>query len=78
MLFYIKDHIFCKEIQYSVENDIECICLDVILSPQMSFILIGVYRPPSAKSVYLEKLNAMLRECSSKKEVIIMGDFNIN
>lgn len=78
LLFYIKDHIVCKEIQYSVENDIECICLDVILSPQMSFILIGVYRPPSAKSVYLEKLNAMLRECSSKKEVIMMGDFNIN
>ncbi len=78
LLFYIKDCISCKEIQCHAEMDLECICLDVMLSPQMSFILIGVYRPPSAKSVFHEKLCTVLRECTSGNFVILMGDFNIN
>ncbi len=78
LLFYIKDCISCKEIQCHAEMDLECICLDVMLSPQMYFILIGLYRPPSAKSVFHEKLCTVLRECTSGKEVILMGDFNIN
>jgi len=44
----------------------------------MSFILIGIYRPPSSKKCFYDKLNAILRECDSKNEVILLGDFNIN
>lgn len=77
LLFYIKDCISCKEIQCHAETDLECICLDV-MSPQIYFILIGVYRPPSAKSVFHEKLCTVFRECTSGKEVILMSDFNIN
>ena len=44
----------------------------------MAFTLIGMYRPPSTKSVFFDQFNSMLRECDFGKEVILMGDFNIN
>lgn len=78
LLLYIKDHISCKEIQCSVEKELEYICLNVTLSSQMSVFLIGVYRPPSAKTVFFDKLKAILQKYSSGKEIIIMGDFNVN
>lgn len=39
----------------------------------MSFVLIGVYRPPSAKSFH-----DVLKKYSSGKEVLILGDLNLN
>ena len=70
LLFYIKDHTSCNVVQCSAENELEHICLNVSLSPQMSFILIGVYRPPSAKAIFFDKLEIMLRECSFAKEIV--------
>ncbi len=77
-MLYIKDRISCEEVQCSVETELEYISLNVSLSPQMSFTLIGVYRPPSAKAVFLDKLKTVFRECNFGKEIIILGDFNIN
>uniref|UniRef100_A0AAR2J957 Reverse transcriptase domain-containing protein n=1 Tax=Pygocentrus nattereri TaxID=42514 RepID=A0AAR2J957_PYGNA len=58
--------------------DIECIGLNVSLSPEMSFIVICLYRPPSSNSLFYEHLYSILKECDEKKELILMGDFNIN
>ena len=44
----------------------------------MSFILIGVYRPASAKAIFFDKLEIMLRKCSAANEIILMGDFNVS
>lgn len=77
VMIYAKDNIHCDEIRWS-NHELECIGLNVTLSPQMSFILIVIYRPPSSNVDFYEKFNNMLKECNFKKEVIIMGDFNIN
>lgn len=78
MLFFVKDSIKCKQIEWSRDYDLECIGLQLILSVQMSFTVIGIYRPPGAKSVFFEELNTLVKECNSKKEIMLLGDFNIN
>lgn len=57
VLFYVKDSINCKQIQWSCINDLECVGLKLTLSAQMSFTMIGIYRPPSAKNVFYDKLS---------------------
>lgn len=44
----------------------------------MSFIIVVIYRPPSAHNSFYDNFEKMLKECNLDKEVIIMGDFNIN
>ncbi len=44
----------------------------------MSFVLIVIYRPPSSNISFYENLKQLLKQCDFNKEVIIMGDFNIN
>ena len=68
VLFYVKDHIHCTQIDWVSENDLECIGLKVTLSPQMSFTLIGLYRPPKTKVVFFDQLKAILNECDLKVE----------
>ena len=75
---YAKYIFYCKEIHVSNENGLELICLDITLSPHMSFVLIVIYRPPSSNIDFYEKLDNLLKQCNFKKEVIIMGDLNIN
>lgn len=70
MLFYIKEHLQCNQIQWSCDNVLECVGLNVVLSPQMSYTIIGIYRPhrpPSAKTVFFEHLKALLKECKFDK-----------
>lgn len=69
-MVYVKDCIQCNEIIWS-KCELECIGLNLTLSPQMSFILIVIYRPPSSNNDFYEKFQNMLRECNFKKEVII-------
>lgn len=42
----------------------------------MSFTVICMYRPPSAKDVFYDHLQTILNHCNSKKEIILLGDFN--
>lgn len=78
VMIYVKNSIHCNEITLSNSVDLECIGLNFILSPQMSFVLIVIYRPPSSNSSFYENLKQLLKQCDFNKEVIIMGDFNIN
>ena len=38
----------------------------------------GCIRPPSAKAIFFDKLETVLKECSSGQEILVMGDFNVN
>ena len=78
VLIYAKDIFNCKEIHVSNQNGLELICLDIPLSPQMSFVLIVIYRPPLSNIDFYEKLDNLVKQCNFQKEVIIMGDLNIN
>lgn len=55
----------------------EYIALKLILSPQMSVIVVGLYRPPTANDTFFDHFTAVLKECNNK-ESILMGDFNLN
>ena len=44
----------------------------------MSFTVICVYRPPSAKDVFYDHLQTILNHCKFKKEIILLDDFNVN
>lgn len=77
VMFYVKDSIHCTQIHFS-DNELECIGLNITLSPQMSFTLLGLYRPSDSKAIFFDQLNTILRECNFDKEVLLMGDFNIN
>ena len=63
-LIYAKNILNCKEIHVSNENRLELNCLYITLSPQMSFVLIVIYRPPSSNIDFHEKLDHLLKECN--------------
>ena len=53
--------------------------MNITLSPEMSSIVICLYSPPSANSLFYEQLHDMLKECDGKKEILLVGDMvNIN
>lgn len=66
------------QLQWPNDNGLECTGLSITLSPQMSFTLVGLYRPPTVKNHFFEQLNSSLKEYNFNKEVILMGDFNMN
>uniref|UniRef100_A0A672J846 Reverse transcriptase domain-containing protein n=1 Tax=Salarias fasciatus TaxID=181472 RepID=A0A672J846_SALFA len=81
LLFYVRENLECKQIhvQVKLEVEIECIAITINLSPQMSFILVGIYRPPSSDVNFYISFKEILRALNTLgKEVIVLGDFNIN
>lgn len=78
MLIYVKNGIKCEHVVFKAGSTLEYVVLKIILSQQMSFIIIGVYRPPSAKDTFYDQLTDILKECNHNKELILMGDFNLN
>lgn len=44
----------------------------------MSFFIIGFYRPQAANDTFYDKFNDILKKCNHNKELIFMGDFNLN
>lgn len=81
LLFYVKEHLQCQQInvQDKLDVEIECIALTVNVSPQMSFILAGFYRPPSTDAKFYTSFKEILKELNTLgKEVIVLGDFNVN
>ena len=61
----------------SVPNCFEFIALELSLSSNDCFVVIGVYRPPSAETSSLNDLAHMLSSYGNR-EVIVMGDFNVD
>ena len=78
VIFYVREHLKCKQMEWVCEHNLECIGLKIALSPHMSIMLIGMYRPPSASNAFYAELQALHKECDMKNEVILLGDLNIN
>ncbi len=75
---HFKDSIQCEQIMWSNGIHLECLGLKVTLSPQMVFTIVVLYRSPHAKNEFYEQLWSLLKECDLGKELLSMGDFNIN
>ena len=56
----------------------ECVAVEISLSHEMSFTIICMYRSPSAKVDFYDHLKTVLNLCNSNKEIILLGDFNVN
>lgn len=78
VMIYAKESFNCNEIQINNENDLEFLSLNITLSQQMSFTLAVIYRPPSFNVEFYDKLALVIKQLNFAKEVIIMGDLNIN
>ena len=74
----MRKTIKCERMFYKPAISLEYVALKVVLSPQMSFIIIGFYRPPTANDTFYEELTDILKECDHNNEIILMGDFNLN
>ena len=55
LLVYVKNDINCKEIKLNC-MDMECMAARMILSSNISFIVICIYRPPSSNITFYERL----------------------
>lgn len=76
VLIYVKDSIDSHQIDIP-DQTIECVGVTIKLSPQMSFIVLCVYRPPNATSDFYTGLTKILKTYE-RKEILLMGDLNIN
>lgn len=50
-MLYIKEIIKSEEVVFTDDN-LECVGVKMTQSPQMSFIILVVYRPPTAKHTF--------------------------
>ena len=78
VMIYVKDHLNCHQICWPFNHDLECLGLKLMLSPEMSFVLIVVYRPPSSNNDFYTTFKKRLKACDFKTEVILLGDLNCN
>lgn len=65
VMIYIKEGIQCKQIDIP-ENTLECVGVNITLSPEMSFIVIALYRPPPSKDIFFDLLSDVLKQYGSK------------
>jgi len=64
--------------QVKCDGKLECLGLNVILSPTMKFKLIVIYNPPSHRANFYDDFKSLLMNIDNRTECIIMGDININ
>ncbi len=69
-MIYVKDCLKCKLIEWPTEIDVECIGLNITISPEMSFTVICLYRPPSSKNRFYDQLKTILKCNDFRKEII--------
>lgn len=63
---YVKSTLKCKQIEWRSEFGLECVGVNISLSVEMSFILICMYRKPSAKLDFYDQLKQLLNHCNLK------------
>lgn len=76
VMIYVKDTFQCVHME-SVGEVLECVRIKIRLSPEMSFAVLVLYRPPTANNIFFDHLTDILKKCDVK-EILFMGDFNIN
>ena len=70
VLLYVKNNIQCKQMDLP-NNALECVAVTISLSPEMSFNIIVLYRPPNEKDTFFDDLKEVLKICNGK-EVLLM------
>lgn len=65
VLIYVKDSIDSHQIDVP-DQTIECVGVTIKISPQMSFIVLCVYRPPNATSDFYTGLTKILKTYEQK------------
>lgn len=76
VLFYVRDTLKCNEIK--LDTPLECLALNVVLSPKMNFNIIVLYNPPSYDVSFYENLDKIFKYVNTRTESVFLGDFNIN
>ena len=75
VLLYIKNSITATEIE--LNTPLECVGVEVRLSPEMSFNVINLYRPPDAGQEFFQLFEELIKSVA-QKETIVIGDFNVD
>ena len=57
---------------------LECLILNVVLSPKMNFNIIVLYNPPKHNVTFYQSFDDLLKALNHRSENIVLGDFNIN
>ena len=79
MMVYTKSNLACIRRDDLETEDTEILWLEVKNSRQKPFLLGYCYRPPSAKSAWIESFEKLMEHANLEaKEIIVIGDFNIN
>jgi len=77
VLIYIREHF--KSVELELNVNMECLGLNVILSPNMKFnVVVVLYNPPSHDVNFYNKLKNLVSLTDNRCECMIFGDFNIN
>lgn len=76
VLIYIKDKFECHTVK--LKTTLECLALNVILSPTMNFNIAVLYNPPSHNISFYDELSIVAKPLDFYKETMWLGDFNIN
>ena len=59
-LIYIKDALKCHLIE--LNTHLECLGLNIILSPSMNFNIVVLYNPPSHNNSFYDELTAVAKQ----------------
>ncbi len=57
---------------------LECLILNVVLSPKINFNIITLYNLPKHSVIFYQNFENLLKALNHRSENIIPGDFNIN
>ena len=78
VLVYVTDKCRSRKRKDLEEDGVEILWVEVRLN-RRTLLLGNMYRPPNTNSSVLDSLELMLeRAVSERKEVLLMGDFNLN
>ena len=79
IVIYIGNHINYVRRTDLETQDIESMWIEIRIKNSNSFLVCSVYRPPSAKTDWLEQFSKQIESATSTfSEIYLMGDFNIN
>lgn len=73
---YIRKHFKTSELELSV--NLECLGLNVILSPNMKLSIVVLYNPPPHDVNFYKELKNLLYAVDNGCKCTLFGDFNIN
>lgn len=76
VLIYIKDEFKYHLIE--LNTPLECLAVNVTLSPTMNFNIAVFYNPPSHNVTFYDELNVIVKQLDSYRETIWYGDYNIS